>query len=118
VAKVDGPKARQRVLNPGTRPILPHREMGDRYVEELQDFQELLRRERALASLDFREAALRQPQPFGQIRLRPVPLLSQGPDFPGDLGSGFVPLESVHIDLSILLSRYQYFDLMNGNVKT
>ena len=59
--KVDGPKAHQCILNLGTGPTLPHSEMGDRDIEELQDFQELLSRERPLASLDFREAALRQP---------------------------------------------------------
>lgn len=115
--KVRRPEADQRILQVWTGPVLSHGKMGNRDIEQLQDFQELLCCERPLAPFNFREAPLGQAQPFGQVRLRPMVSHPQGPDFPCYFSSRLVSFQDFHIYLPINLLINRYFNFMNWNVK-
>jgi hypothetical protein len=88
--EVECSEASQGVLEVPLVRLLRGREVGRRDVEEREDLEKLLGRERAGAALELTEVALREVQLRGKLPLSPVPLGSQRSDLPGDAPTGFL----------------------------
>src|SRR5215470_2242824 len=67
-----GPEARQRILEFEIRAARSGGKVAGADVEELQENEKLLGRERAVPALDLAEPALREPEASGQVLLRPA----------------------------------------------